>query len=182
MADCLIDFSGSGAIVRSVPCHSFGQAVGKSKVDLLTRSGHSSLIGYVAAMWNHAPDMRRRGGSTTKLDSGEMSDLISFLFSQRYFFEGGNATRGRRVYEDKGCVKCHDNRSSETDAPDLSQVTEVFSPITLTSAAWRHGSSMMARMKRQGIAWPQFKGTEMEDLIAYLNSKLVLRLASPYSV
>jgi len=158
-------------------CHAFGQAAGRSKVDLLARSGPSSLSGYIVAMWNHAPEMRRRGGSTSKLNAGEMADLIAFLFSQRYFFERGNASRGRQTYEEKNCAKCHEGRSRETGAPDLSQATEVYSPITLTSAVWRHGPSMMERMKRQGIAWPEFKGSEMADLIAYLNSRLVVRLA-----
>ena len=106
-----------------------------------------------------------------------MPDLIAFLFSQRYFLERGNAARGRRTYEEKSCAKCHESRSPETGAPDLSQATEVYSPITLTSAVWRHGPSMMDRMKRQKIEWPEFEGSEMADLIAYLNSKLVLRLA-----
>ena len=157
-------------------CHSFGQA-GSSRVDLLVKSRPSSVTGYIAAMWNHAPEMRRRGGSTSKLNTGEMPDLIAFLFSQRYFLERGNVSRGRRIYEEKSCVKCHEERRRETGAPDLSQMTEVFSPITLTSAVWRHGPSMMDKMKQQNISWPEFKGSEMADLITYLNSKLVRRLA-----
>lgn len=54
---------------------------------------------------------------------------------------------------------------------------EAYSPIILTSAAWQHGSSMMKTMKQQGIDWPEFKGREMADLIAYLNSRLIIRIA-----
>ena len=157
-------------------CHSFGEA-GQSKVDLLAKPRPLSITGYIAAMWNHAPEMRRRAGSTPKLNAGEMPDLIAFLFSQRYFLDRGNASKGRRIFEEKGCARCHDERRRETGAPDLSQVTEVFSPITLTSAVWRHGPSMMEKMKEQSIAWPEFRGSEMRDLMAYLNSRLVPRVA-----
>jgi mono/diheme cytochrome c family protein len=156
-------------------CHSFGRFDGK--VDLLARQRPLSITGYIAAMWNHAPDMRRRGGSTATLNAGEMPDLIAYLFAQRYFLDRGNASKGRRVFEEKGCAKCHESRRKETGAPDLAQVNEVFSPITLTSAVWRHGPSMMDKMKEQGIAWPEFSGSEMSDLITYLNSKLVPRIA-----
>ena len=157
-------------------CHSFGQ-VDASKIDLLKRSAPSSITGYIAAMWNHAPEMRRRGGSTSRLNAGEMPDLIAFLFSQRYFQERGNASKGRRLYEDKGCATCHEERRRETSAPDLSEATEVYSPITLTSAAWKHGPTMVDKMRQQHIPWPEFKGSEMTDLTAYLNSQLVRRVA-----
>lgn len=157
-------------------CHSFGQA-GRSKVNLLARPRPLSIAGYIAAMWNHAPEMRRRAGWTPKLNTGEMPDLIAFLFSQRYFLDRGDVSKGRRVFEEKSCAKCHDERGRAPGAPDLSQVTEVFSPVTLTSAVWRHGPSMLEKMKQLNIPWPQFAGSEMADLISYLNSKLVIRLA-----
>jgi cytochrome c2 len=159
-------------------CHSFGLgAAVRPTVDLLAKSRPSSITGYIAAMWNHAPEMRRRGGSIPKLNAGEMPDLVAYLFAQRYFFDRGDVDRGRRMYEEKKCATCHENRSRELGAPDLFQSSEVYSPITLTSAVWRHGRSMMDRIERQGSDWPVFQGSEMADLIAYLNSKLIIRVA-----
>jgi cytochrome c2 len=162
-------------------CHSFDPAfdpAGQSKVNLLARPGPSTVMGYTAAMWNHAPVMRnRRGSLSTHVNPGEMRDLIAFLFSQRYFFEQGDRVRGAKVYEAKGCVNCHETRRAATGAPDLSQVPEEFSPITLTSALWRHGPSMLEAMRRQGLTWPEFETSEMTDLIAYLNSRLIVRVA-----
>lgn len=157
-------------------CHSFGSP-DKGQVDLLERSGPQTITGYVAAMWNHAPAMRRRGGSTPVLNEGRMPDLIAYLFSQRYFFEPGNPARGSRVYEDKACATCHSARRMETGAPDLTKAIDSYSPITLTSTAWSHGSSMLQSMNNQRIQWPEFKGKEMADLIAYLNSRLIVRIA-----
>jgi hypothetical protein len=36
---------------------------------------------------------------------------------------------------------------------------------------------MMEKMKEESISWPEFSGSEMTDLISYLNSRLVLRVA-----
>jgi cytochrome c len=146
-------------------------------LDLLDRKAPESVTGYIAAMWNHAPDMKKKGGSTPKLAPGQMSDLIAFLFSQRFFFEPGNVDRGKRVYEGKNCATCHTMRRADTGAPDLTKSVEAYSPILLASAAWRHGAAMMNAMKRERIAWPEFKKGEMADLIAFLNSRLIVRIA-----
>jgi cytochrome c len=158
-------------------CHSLGQKE-KSKVDLLSRKGPPSVTGYIAAMWNHVPEMRKQNGSTPKLKTGQMPDLIAFLFAQRYFFEPGDPVRGERVFDSKSCATCHQVRRLATGAPDLSKSVETFSPPILTAAAWRHGTSMTQTMKQQGIDWPEFKGREMADLIAYLNSIRIVRIAS----
>jgi hypothetical protein len=61
-------------------------------------------------------------------------------------------------------------------APDLSQATERFSPITLTSALWRSGPAMLKAMKQRKMEWPEFHGSEMTDLIAFLNERLITRI------
>ena len=159
-------------------CHSFGAAPGK-RIDLLARVAPRTVTGYISTMWNHAPLMRAKGiAPITKLAPGEMGNLIAFLFSQSYFFQRGDVSRGRRVYESKGCQGCHEQRRKETNAPELTQAFELYSPVTITSAVWRHGPSMFQMMRRNSSPWPQFQGSEMTDLIAYLNSRLIIRVAS----
>ena len=162
-------------------CHSFGPAPGK-RIDLLARPAPRTVTGYIAAMWNHAPAMRAKSVTPLPaLGSGEMPNLIAFLFSQSYFFERGESSRGRRVFESKNCADCHERRRKETNAPDLTQAFELYSPITLTSAVWRHGPNMFQVMRRNGMTWPQFHGSEMADLIAYLNSRLIVRVAPKHN-
>src|SRR5207302_1741409 len=143
----------------------------------LTKSQPNSVTDYIAAMWNHAPDMRLRGGQTEKLAPGDMRNLIAYLFAQRYFFEPGDVSRGKKVYDTKGCATCHEMRRSQTGAPDLTRASEAYSPITLTSAVWRHGPAMLREMKEQKIPWPEFEKSEMADLIAWLNSRVVTQIA-----
>jgi mono/diheme cytochrome c family protein len=159
-------------------CHSFGSGAAK-RIDLLKRRAQQTVTGYIAAMWNHTELMRARGGPQfPKLDPEEMPNLVAYLFSQFYFFETGNAARGRRVFESKSCAQCHEERRRETGAPDLSQSAEWYSPITLTSAVWRHTPVMFAAASRAGVSWPRFQGSEMADVIAYLNSRVIIRIAA----
>ena len=168
--------TGKGIFERSCEsCHTLGPA-DKSKIDLLKRSRKTSIADYVAAMWNHAPNMRRRGGSVPKLAIGEMQDVVAYLFLQQYFYEEGSVDRGRRVYESKACAGCHEGRRAP-GAPDLAATVLAYTPITMTSAVWRHGPAMSETLRSQGKAWPQFQRSEMTDLLAYLNSLLRTQIA-----
>jgi cytochrome c len=158
-------------------CHSFGPAPGK-KIDLLGRRAPSTVAGYIADMWNHAALMRGTNGQSPQLEGADMSNLIAFLFSQSYFFQRGDPSRGRMVFENNHCAGCHDGRRKDTGAPDLTQASELYSPITLTAAVWSHGPAMFQEMRKKGISWPQFHGSAMADLIAYLNSRLTPRVAA----
>ena len=109
----------------------------------------------------------------------ERSNRVAYLFAQRYFDEEGNAARGAQVFDEKNCKSCHEQRRLETRAPDLTIATERYSPITLSASVWRHGPAMLEAIQEKELAWPEFSGSEMSDLIAYLNSRLVPRIANP---
>lgn len=157
-------------------CHSLG-AGDKSKIDLLKRSRQTSVAGYVAAMWNHAPKMRRRGeGALPKLDAGEMQDVIAYLFLMQYFYEEGNVTRGRRIYESKGCAGCHEGARA-TGAPDLTTSVHDYTPITIAAALWRHGPRMEETLRQQGKGWPRLDPSEVTDLLTYMNSLVKPQIA-----
>jgi cytochrome c2 len=156
-------------------CHTLGVAE-KSKVDLLKRNRQTSVAGYVAAMWNHAPTMRRRGGSLPRLAPGEMQNVIAYLFLQQYFYDQGDAGRGKRVYDEKGCASCHEGKRA-AGAPDLAATVQAYTPITMAGAVWRHGPGMRDALRAQGKEWPRFQDSEMTDLMAYLNSRLRTQIA-----
>jgi cytochrome c2 len=164
---------------RCESCHSFGDRTALPKIDLLKRPAPDTLTGYVAAMWNHAPVMRQRAGDDFPIfGPGDMSNLVAYLFAQRYFEKQGNAARGARVFETKGCASCHERLRRETGAPDLAVANERYSPITVAASLFRHGPAMLERMEKQNVSWPRFTATEMEDVIAFLNSRLVQHVAT----
>jgi mono/diheme cytochrome c family protein len=82
------------------------------------------------------------------------------------------------VFEQKGCASCHERLRRETGAPDLAAAKERYSTITIAASLFRHGPAMLDRMEKQNVRWPQFTAAEMEDVIAFLNSRLVQSIAT----
>jgi hypothetical protein len=47
----------------------------------------------------------------------------------------------------------------------------------MTASLWNHGPDMLDALENRGMTWPIFEDSEMSDLIAYLNSRLVRLVA-----
>jgi hypothetical protein len=54
------------------------------------------------------------------------------------------------------------------EGPDLATVMEVGSPIEMVTAIWNHAPKMEKAFAKEGIRWPNFIGSEMADLVAYI--------------
>jgi mono/diheme cytochrome c family protein len=134
--------------------------------ELSARTQGKTLTDVAASMWNHEPIMSKAGATPVKFAPGEMKDLLGYLWSERFFEQEGLAVAGRRAFVAKRCASCHENASGK--APKLAGS---FNGATMVSALWRHGPSMLNEMKKEGVAWPRFEGSQMADLIAYLNTK-----------
>ncbi len=137
-----------------------------SVAELSASTRGKTLTEVAAAMWNHEPIMSKAGATPTRFAPGEMRDLLGFLWAQQFFLDGGIPAAGRRVFVSKKCASCHDEAAGK--APKL---TGVFNGSTMVSALWRHGPSMLSQMQKDHLPWPRFEGTQMADMIAYLNSK-----------
>jgi mono/diheme cytochrome c family protein len=147
---------------RCAGCHQSGTALGR-------KIRGRTLTEIAAAMWNHAPRMSAAMKSAPpQFDTGEMRELLSYLWARQFFEDAGNATHGKRVFAAKHCDACHGDASS--GAPDLAAGARSYTGATMVSALWRHGPAMLAKMQSKSILWPHFETREMSDLIAYLNS------------
>jgi mono/diheme cytochrome c family protein len=133
--------------------------------ELSARTQGKTLTEVAAAMWNHAPIMSKAGATPTKFTPDEMRDLLGYLWAQQFFRDAGVASAGRRAFVSKRCASCHD----EAKAPKLAGGG--FNGASMVSALWRHGPSMLNQMQKDGVQWPRFEGSQMADLIAYLNTK-----------
>ena len=137
--------------------------------ELAARVQGKTLTEIAAEMWNHAPRMAAAGAPTVKLGEGQMRDLVSAFWAAKFFENAGGAASGSRVFTSKKCAICHNDASS--GAPRLPVQGRDFDGATMVSVLWRHGPRMLDQMKTKGIEWPRFDGTQMADLIAYLNNK-----------
>jgi mono/diheme cytochrome c family protein len=131
-------------------------------LDTLLKS--QTLTQIAAEMWNHQPNMK----NPPTLTEDEMREIVSFIWARQYFQGEGSAERGKRVFAEKNCAKCHDDPSS--GAPKLSKGKGAYSAVSMVSALWGHGPQMLDLMNQRRLEWPRFTTQQMSDLIAYLNS------------
>jgi cytochrome c2 len=137
-------------------------------VDALAQSVQGETLTEIAAdMWNHAPRMAAAGAPAVTLAPGQMRDLVSSFWSAKFFTDAGHPAAGARVFGAKNCAVCHNDAAS--GAPHLPAQGREFSSASMVSVLWRHGPRMLDAVKAKGLEWPRFDGSQMADLIAYLN-------------
>jgi mono/diheme cytochrome c family protein len=124
-----------------------------------------TLDDVAASLWNHANRLKTR----PEFDRGEMSALLGYVWTLPWFQGAGEASRGAKVFTERRCSQCHGVAGS--GAPELSGRAGGVDGITIVSALWRHGPTMLDQMQSKGIKWPEFRLGEMADLIAYVNSR-----------
>jgi hypothetical protein len=97
------------------------------------------------------------GGSSGTISAGEI----------------GNAKDGRELFVSQGCSMCHTYEGrGGTDAPDLDFMRGRLTAnevANMSGLIWNHVPTMKAAFAEEGIPFPEFKGNQMADLIAYLH-------------
>jgi mono/diheme cytochrome c family protein len=122
------------------------------------------------AMWNHSHIMQKvameKGLPRPDLSSDEMTDLVAYLFSIRYFDGPGNPGFGKRVFTEKKCGHCH---GKDAKKPDLSALKGRVSPIVMARTLWNHGPMMLELSRKGKLSWQKIDDKEMVNLMEYLN-------------
>ncbi len=170
-----------------VKCHAVNGLGGTLGPDLGHIAERRSLYGLAATMWNHLPRMGEKmqelGIERPQLNEREAGDLVAFLFTLDYFDPPGDAEAGERLFVGKSCVVCHQVAGyGGVAGPSLDHLGQYGSPILVAAAMWNHGPGMQAMMEAKGIKRPTFSGSELTDLIAYLESISPPSLAGPLYV
>jgi len=147
-------------------CHTSG-----GKMDLRREKNFPKTLAQLAGtMWNHShkmnKEMEQKGIVYPSFSPQEMTDLIAYLFSARYFDEPGDPARGKTVFTIKQCILCH---SKGAKRPSLANLKGQISPIFMAQAMWNHGPEMLERMRKTKMSWQKIDGREMVDLMEYLN-------------
>jgi cytochrome c2 len=159
---------------RCAECHpvkDHGKGIGPDLRVILK----GSLMRIAGIMWNHGPKMwakmAERGIAVPVLSNADTADLISYLYFLQFLDKPGNVERGRVVYREKRCARCHELHGVVgTSGPDLAKIEKLQTPLEVITEMWNHASTMEQRMLEESVEWPVLKGGEMADLIAYLLS------------
>ncbi|MGE5816738.1 MAG: c-type cytochrome [Deltaproteobacteria bacterium] len=160
---------------RCIQCHSVGDSEANQTAPNLRVHLSGSLVRIAGAMWNDGPrmwsKMAERGIPVPTISTEEMSDLISYLYFLQFVDSPGDARRGRVVYEEKRCTKCHSlPGAGGTAGPDLIKAAKTKTPLEVVTDMWNHATTMEQKMLEENLQWPVFKGGEMADLITYLTA------------
>jgi len=159
-------------------CHALKGEGGKIGPDFGRVDLGNTPLEMVAKLWNHIPSMNvgmeRAKMIKPSLTGQEFTEISAYLYFLRFFDEPGDATRGRSIFNEKGCGTCHlPSGKGKEGEPGLDQFPQNITPVFLAQSIWNHGPVMIARMVARGVKWPTFEGTEMMDLLEYikLNAK-----------
>lgn len=163
-SDCHAIFGGRGETEKIAP-------------DLgIQRSAGAGLNQLVTQMWNHAPRMWNKIRESKKpfptFNEEEMTHLFAYLYATCYLDESGNSRRGRALFSQKGCSRCHSfEDDSSKIGPNLRKVRWTETPLFWAQEMWNHATVMEAEVRAIGLPWPRFNGTEMNDLLAYVREE-----------
>jgi cytochrome c len=115
--------------------------------------------------------MERMKMTKPTLTGGEISDISAYLYFLKFFDDPGDATRGKYLFNEKGCGNCHPiSGKGKEGEPGLDQFPQNISPIYLSQMIWNHGPVMIAQMVKAGTKWPTLEGTEMMDLLEFIKA------------
>lgn len=159
-----------------ISCHAIRGEGGTAGPDLGSdRPLPRTLTQMAGLMWNHSPEMyaamKAKGIERPTFDGQEMSDLIAFLYSVRYFELGGSPLIGQGLFNERNCSRCHgtDARGGES-GPSLRKGDRLLTPVNLAQALWAHGPRMYAKSQELGLGWPTLNEGDLSHLLAFLNS------------
>jgi len=156
-----------------VKCHALRGEGGKVGPDLGKIDLGDTQLDLAGKLWNHIPSMTKgmKQAKIMKLNltGEEITEISGYLYFLKFFDEPGNATRGKYVFNEKGCNNCHPLTSKGKEGESgLDQFPQNISPVFLSQTIWNHGPVMMAQMVKIGMKWPVFEGAEMMDLLEYI--------------
>ena len=104
------------------------------------------------------------------MTSGEMADIIAYLYFINYATVTGSPDRGAGIFRDR-CSTCHSIGEGPRIGPDLGASAGLDEPLTIITTMWNHALKMAQEVRRTGQVWPRFAPGEAADLTAFLLSR-----------
>ena len=160
-------------LFKSKQCY-FCHVEKKIGPDLRTYNMNKSVTEIAGMMWNHAEKMEEMTEKfkipwpTFKGD--EMANLISYLYFMNPPKISGSKEEGRRLFQEKGCIKCH-YPDNPYKAPPIAEKKPFHSENAFFAALWNHAPRMEEILYSRGEGLPQLSASGVKSLYLYLNPK-----------
>jgi mono/diheme cytochrome c family protein len=168
-----------------VRCHNVNGLGGNSAPDLSRLADRNFTPSSLAAtMWNHAPTMwnamTASGVRAGDMDEQAAADLFAYFYSSRFFEKPGDAARGKRVFDSRGCTRCHGlAREVQPGISPVSRWQSLNHPFALSEAMWNHMRPMLAATEAKHAPWPDLSAQDLSDLLVYLRNLPTSRASAP---
>jgi cytochrome c2 len=165
---------------RCQECHQVGGRGGRVGPSLDVYAQYLTPIPLAAGMWNHGRMMRDKqsgaGIPVPHFYGAEISDIQAYIRSAAHTREHHvvllappDPAHGERLFRTKGCTACHGPSGRGTKlAPDLRTAIQQLRASEIAGELWNHSSDMSEAIRKQGVTFPEFKPSELADVIAYL--------------
>ncbi len=160
---------------RCVTCHAVRGAGGRIGPDLGRTAVKRSFAEMAAGLWNHSLQMGEKMQefrlARPSFQGDELSDLAAFLYLLNYFDEPGDPKAGKVLFSQKHCIRCHAvGKEGGSTGPRLDDLPRGTPPLRIAQDLWNHGPAMARAIRSMGLRVPEFAGSEIVDLFAYLRS------------
>ncbi len=128
---------------------------------------------FAGGMWNHTPAMVEKlsdqKAEQATVSPDEMGKLAAYLFYVRFLGEPGDAQRGRELFEQRQCVRCHQlGGHGGREGPRLDELSAYASSFFMAQALWNHGPEMTAKMAELRVGRPHLEGNDVADIVALI--------------
>ncbi len=123
---------------------------------------------FVSSMWNHRCG---RVPNAAAMDREEIRAIFSYLWSVGLFDEPASPSRGRRLFQKKGCAGCHgDGDAPPAGSPARRLRFGEMGPVAAAAALLNHGPGRGESAGARRIRWARLSPGQTADLIAFLSS------------
>jgi len=159
-----------------IQCHSINGKGGRIAPDLGRAIDRNFTPAALAStMWNHAPTMwatmAKQNVKRVGLDEQASADLFAYFYSAHFFDKPGDAGRGKRLFHDRTCDRCHGlTTSPNSAAPPIAKWQSLGDPIELTQVMWNHSGAMLAEIQNKKMSWPHLSTQDLSDLLVYFRN------------
>jgi cytochrome c2 len=165
---------------RCVDCHAVGGTGGRAGPALDGFARYVAPIPLAQGMWNHGRAMRAVQATADvpmpRFYGSEISDIQAYLRvtsrergRKLVLLAPPDPARGESLFRQKGCPACHGTNGRGTEwGPDLHAAVQHLGVSEIAGELWNHSAGMAEAIRTRGMAFPEFAGSDLADVIAYL--------------
>jgi cytochrome c2 len=156
-------------------CHSIKGTGGSIGPDFNDVYFDYTVLMIAGKMWNHGPKMwevmKLENIPVPVFQSGEMGDIIAYMYRLNLEDTPGDVEIGKRLIDDKNCLSCHSINNEGFDlAKDFTAIQKLNSPMAMAASMWNHAPDMDEQRIAGKLKWPELNGRNMANIYAYIQS------------